>query len=372
MILGIVSSNTFPTIPTLSISPSTIPIPQLATQYSQTFTVSGGYAPHTWTLTGTLPAGLSFNTSTAVLSGNTSQSGSYSFTITVTDLAGYTTSNNYEFTVGRTNSINYVVVGGGGGGGGGGSFQSFTSAGGGGGAGGYLAGSLALNTTTLDILVGVGGDGQFQLSTTNNPTNGGESAILSNSNYLVRAFGGGFGAPGAPLNNWSDGGSGASGGGSSTASTSSRGTPGTSMLGQNGYSGGRGPALGSNRSDVGAGGGGGADGIGQDGTTAAGGSGGAGILNNLAGFVCRGGQGGYTYDYPSGVAPQSYPGSGGGGGRYGTAIYTRTRGQPGAAGVVVVAYPLINLPATATGSFTYSEVNNNRVYTFTGPGTITF
>ena len=372
MILGIVSSNNFPTIPTLSLSPSTIPTPQLTAQYSQTFTVAGGYAPYTWTLTGTLPTGLSFNTSTGVLSGNTSQSGSFSFTITVTDLAKYTTSNSYEFTVGRTNSIDYVVVGGGGGGGGGGSFQTYTSAGAGGGAGGYLAGSLVLNTTTLDILVGAGGDGQFQVSLNGSPTNGGESAILSNSDYLVRAFGGGYGAPGATLNNWSNGGSGASGGGASSAATTNRGTPGTSMLGQNGNPGGLGASIASLRSDVGGGGGGGAGSAGSAGTTSAGGSGGAGVPTNFVGTVCRGGGGGYTYDYLIGSSASPFPGSGGGGGRYGSSTATRNPGQPGAAGVVVISYPLINLPATATGTFTYSEVNNNRVYTFTGPGTLSF
>ena len=372
MILGIVSSNTFPTTPTLSIFPSTIPTPQLTVPYSQTFTVTDGYAPYTWTLTGTLPTGLSFNPSTAILSGNTTQSGSFSFTITVTDLAGYTTSNSYEFTVGRISSFDYVVVGGGGGGGGGGSFQTFTSAGGGGGAGGYLAGTLEATTATLDIIVGVGGDGQFQVSLNNSPTNGGESAILSNSNYLIRAFGGGFGAPGATLNNWNNGSSGASGGGASSAATSNRGTPGSSMLGQNGNPGGLGATMASARSDVGAGGGGGANGAGSAGSTTAGGNGGGGVSANFVGTVCRGGSGGYEYDYPSGTQAPSFPGSGGGGGRYGSSTATKTRGQPGAAGVVVISYPLINLPATATGNFTYSEVSNSRVYKFTGPGTITF
>jgi len=53
--------------------------------FSQTFTASGGTAPYTYTETGTLPAGLTFNNSTGVLSGTPTVSGSFPITVKATD-----------------------------------------------------------------------------------------------------------------------------------------------------------------------------------------------------------------------------------------------------------------------------------------------
>lgn len=59
--------------------------------YSQTFTVSGGTAPFTWSVTaGALPPGLNLNTATGVVSGTPTQVGTFNFTITVTDAASKT------------------------------------------------------------------------------------------------------------------------------------------------------------------------------------------------------------------------------------------------------------------------------------------
>lgn len=270
-----------------------------------------------------------------------------------------------------TPSYQYAVVAGGGGGGGGGSFQTLTSAGAGGGAGGYLQGSLNSTTDTLSITVGAGGIGSFQIDNNNSPTSGGNSKISVGTTDLVLAYGGGFGAPGATLGAWNDGAFGGSGGGASSARSGNRGTGGPRVLGQ-GFAGGLGANLTSNRSDVGGGGGGGGGSVGGNAGTSFGGSGGGGVISSLANYVCEGGTGGYTFNYPFGATPPSIPGSGGGGGRFGTATLTRTRGQPGSAGLVVIAYPLKYLAATATGTFTYSETGGNRVYTFTGPGTIKF
>lgn len=274
-----------------------------------------------------------------------------------------------------TPSYEYLVVAGGGGGGGGGSFQTVTTAGGGGGAGGYLEGSLSNTGVVLNITVGAGGKGQFQIDNLSNPQTGGESAIKAGTSYLIRAFGGGWGAPGTTTNSWNNGGSGGSGGGAATSSTFARGTAGTGVTGQ-GFSGGVGPLLTSNRNDVGAGGGGGAGGAGSNGSVSEGGSAGSGkfssIITGSSQYYALGGTGGYIFNWALGAAPQSFYGSGGSGGRYGTPSLTRTRGQDGTSGIVVIAYPKKYLAATATGTFTYSENSVNRVYTFTGPGTITF
>ena len=74
--------------PVLALAPSTA-TPLNATygaSFSQTFTATGGTAPYSWTVTGPLPAGLSFNSSTGVLSGvPTIQAASYVFTVSATD-----------------------------------------------------------------------------------------------------------------------------------------------------------------------------------------------------------------------------------------------------------------------------------------------
>ena len=54
------------------------------TAYSQTFTASGGQGSHSFDLTGTLPAGMSF-ASTGVLSGTPSVSGTFNFTLVARD-----------------------------------------------------------------------------------------------------------------------------------------------------------------------------------------------------------------------------------------------------------------------------------------------
>src|SRR6266403_1618777 len=73
--------------PAPSISPNTLPGGNVGTPYSQTLTVTGGLGPFTWSVSsGTLPAGLSFNTTTAIISGiPTTQQANVAFTIQVTD-----------------------------------------------------------------------------------------------------------------------------------------------------------------------------------------------------------------------------------------------------------------------------------------------
>jgi hypothetical protein len=235
-----------------------------------------------------------------------------------------------------TPSYQYAVIGGGGGGGGGISAQTLTGGGSGGGAGGYLAGSLNSTSDTLSITVGAGGVGEFQVDNFSAATSGGESAILSGGTYLLRAFGGGRGVTGSTLNSWNDGFAGGSGSGATSSRVGNRGTAGGRVVGQ-GNVGGLGANLTSNRSDVGGGGGGGAGGAGGNAGTSFGGSGGGGVISSLANYVCEGGEGGYTFNYQSGALPPVYPGSGGGGGRFATSTITRGRGQPGSAGLVVIA-----------------------------------
>ncbi len=77
----------------------TLPDGQLGTDYSQTFAASGGTLPYTWSVTGApLPQGLAF-TSSGELHGLPSLAGSGSFTITVQDAHGRTTSLACQLTI---------------------------------------------------------------------------------------------------------------------------------------------------------------------------------------------------------------------------------------------------------------------------------
>lgn len=72
--------------PAVSLSPASLPAPTAGSAYSQTFTAGGGVAPYAFSVSaGALPAGLSLNASTGVLSGTPTATGSYTFTVKVTD-----------------------------------------------------------------------------------------------------------------------------------------------------------------------------------------------------------------------------------------------------------------------------------------------
>jgi hypothetical protein len=76
-----------PTITTGSLLPPGV----VGQSYSTTLQTSGSAAPYTWTVTsGTLPAGLSLNASTGVISGTPTAAVASSFTVQVQDLGGNT------------------------------------------------------------------------------------------------------------------------------------------------------------------------------------------------------------------------------------------------------------------------------------------
>jgi hypothetical protein len=99
---NVVSQNSFSltVYPPLTIS-STLPTPVAGVAYSQTATATGGYGgQYYWTIpSGTLPGGLTLNSSTGVLSG-TASTGSSSFTLQVTDGVGLTATQMVTFNIG--------------------------------------------------------------------------------------------------------------------------------------------------------------------------------------------------------------------------------------------------------------------------------
>jgi len=89
-------------VPTLTLTPATLPAATAGTAYTQVLTVSGGIAPYTTTLTGTLPAGVTFNAATRTFSGTPTQAGTFNLSVTVTDSTGgtaATVTNAYTLTV---------------------------------------------------------------------------------------------------------------------------------------------------------------------------------------------------------------------------------------------------------------------------------
>jgi hypothetical protein len=88
------TSNTITT--TLAISPLTVAMASLPdgiqnVPYSATLAANGGTLPYTWSISiGSLPAGLSLNSSTGVISGTPTNAGTVSFTVQVTDAVAVT------------------------------------------------------------------------------------------------------------------------------------------------------------------------------------------------------------------------------------------------------------------------------------------
>src|SRR5690348_15854175 len=62
-----------------------MPAAKAGTAYTQQFTPTGAIGSVTWSLTGTLPNGMSFDTATGVLSGTPLQTGPFPITVTATD-----------------------------------------------------------------------------------------------------------------------------------------------------------------------------------------------------------------------------------------------------------------------------------------------
>ena len=76
--------------PVLAATPATLAAAAAGTPYQQVFSATGGIAPYRVLLSGTLPAGLSFDAGTGTLSGTPTQSGTFALAATVTDSTGGT------------------------------------------------------------------------------------------------------------------------------------------------------------------------------------------------------------------------------------------------------------------------------------------
>jgi hypothetical protein len=284
------------------------------------------------------------------------------------------TSNFVVSDIGKEGQIEYLIVAGGGGGG-------ASNGPSGGGAGGMLEGSLVLeNTGSYTVTVGNGGAG----SVTTGPSPGGDSSFAG-----VTATGGGRGQnQGQSFSSTMNGGSGggaAGGGGSGTTG----GQPGTGVAGppRQGFNGGLGRFQSAND---GGGGGGGASAVGANGITNRGGNGGAGRSSSITGtaITYAGGGGGGSY---SGARSSGGAGGGGRGGRgnlsdngapgvngLGGGGGGGAQGERGGSGVVIVRYPIteIPIPGIIASGGSLSEITVGRtvynVHSFTQTGSQNF
>lgn len=72
----------------------------LGVSYSETISAQGGTSPYSFAVTsGALPTGTSLNSSSGVISGTPSATGTFSFTITVTDANGYSGSQGFSIAI---------------------------------------------------------------------------------------------------------------------------------------------------------------------------------------------------------------------------------------------------------------------------------
>jgi putative Ig domain-containing protein len=86
--------------PAITVSPSSLPDGVLGIAYNQTIIATGGTAPYTYAVTsGTLPAGLSLDQNSGIISGTPTTVQTATFQITATDSAGCTGSHTYTIDI---------------------------------------------------------------------------------------------------------------------------------------------------------------------------------------------------------------------------------------------------------------------------------
>lgn len=277
-------------------------------------------------------------------------------------------------------TLEYVAVAGGGGGG--------TNAGAGGGAGGYLTGSFTVspgNSFTVTVGAAGTGGGSADMSPAGS---GGNTTIAGATISTILCYGGGGG-----IRSSGTGGNGGSGGGGAASGSAGKGVyPSSTYINapRQGYDGGAGTgADASSRSGAGGGGAGGA------GANQGPGAGGVGVANpfsesttgQLSGgvYYLAGGGGGSPHNGSGAAGGLGGGGTGGtGNSSNGTAGTANTGGGGGAgggysylganggSGVVILRAPLATTTSNITGTYTTVSGVSNRIWTFTGSGTITF
>ncbi len=97
--------------PPLTITTASLPGGQVNLAYSQTLAATGGLTPYSWSVsTGALPAGLTLNAATGVISGTPSAIGTSNFTVKVTDSEAPTVSQTANLSITITGNLATLQV----------------------------------------------------------------------------------------------------------------------------------------------------------------------------------------------------------------------------------------------------------------------
>jgi len=97
---GVKSYSITMTCPVITVLPATLPGGTTGVLYDQTVSGSGGTAPYTFVVTGSLPNGLTLNSATGQITGTPSVTGTFNFDITATDANGCSGVTSYSITIG--------------------------------------------------------------------------------------------------------------------------------------------------------------------------------------------------------------------------------------------------------------------------------
>jgi uncharacterized protein (TIGR03437 family) len=90
-------------------TPSNLPVATVGSNYSVTLSATGGQAPYTWFVLGTLPQGLTLGASTGMISGTPVAPGTFPFSINVSDSLNAQQSQNFSITVNAPGSSSFVI-----------------------------------------------------------------------------------------------------------------------------------------------------------------------------------------------------------------------------------------------------------------------
>jgi hypothetical protein len=97
-------SITVEPVTVLTITTTSLPNGQLGTAYSASVQATGGCPPYKWSVT-QLPAGLTLNSTSGVISGTPSASGLFGFTITATDTCSDLAAESYNISISNPSSV---------------------------------------------------------------------------------------------------------------------------------------------------------------------------------------------------------------------------------------------------------------------------